>query len=52
MEKSICKKCGKEIEGFTKKDLAYKQVMHSLRHREENKKEEEVNYNRTSEGGK
>ena len=39
MKKAICKICGKEIEGFTDKDLKYRKIMHSMTHRDKEKKE-------------
>jgi hypothetical protein len=44
MEKTKCKRCGKEIEGYSKKHVEYLMMQHDLIHREE-KKEEEKNGN-------
>jgi hypothetical protein len=46
MEQTQCKICNQVIEGFTHKDLKYKMLMHSIKHRkkekEENTKENEA----------
>ena len=38
MEIQRCKRCGKIIEGFTKKDLEYRMLMHNLTHRKDDRK--------------
>ncbi len=38
MEFKRCEKCGKIIEGFSVKDLKYRMLMHSMKHRKEEKK--------------
>ena len=43
MEFKECKKCGKVIEGFSVKDLKYRMLMHSMKHRKEEEKKKEKN---------
>lgn len=40
MEQDECKKCGKIIEGYSKKDVEWKMGMHDLKHRREDKQKE------------
>jgi hypothetical protein len=35
MKKAVCKICGKVVEGFSDKDLAYRMIMHMQKHRGE-----------------
>jgi hypothetical protein len=39
MEKKKCDVCGDTVEGFSKKDVNYRILMHKMKHR---KKEEEI----------
>ena len=39
MEQTQCKICGQIVEGFTHKDLKYKMIMHSIKHRKKEKEE-------------
>ncbi len=41
MEKTKCKLCGKDIEGFTKKDAEYRLYVHMAKHRHDEKKQRE-----------
>ncbi len=41
MEQTKCKICGKKIEGFSHKDLKYRMIMHSMKHRKEVEEENE-----------
>jgi len=38
MEQKQCKICGKIVEGFSTKDLKYKLIMHSMKHRREDER--------------
>lgn len=41
MKTKKCKKCGKVLEGFSDKDIKYRMLMHSMKHRKKEKKEKE-----------
>ena len=41
MEKQKCKKCSKVIEGYSKNHVEYLMMQHNLKHRMEEKKQEE-----------
>ncbi len=43
MEKIQCEKCGKVIEGYSKKQIEYLLLQHNLTHRKENEKEVKKN---------
>lgn len=40
MEKQTCKRCGKEIQGYSHSHAEYLMLQHSLTHRHEEKKEQ------------
>lgn len=43
MEKLICKKCGKEIEGYTKNHVEHLMQQHMLKHEREKKSNDDKN---------